>query len=104
MLLAAAQPNDGSAVRANVLIVEDGFGPNPVCMTVAAPEGKICERFYADTGANRSIHPNSRAAANFYRVELNIGTATGGKSMKSEGVGKLMLYTPSGEKMPGFIC
>jgi hypothetical protein len=35
-------------------------------------------------------------------VGLTIGTAHGGKSMKSEGVGKMLLYTASGDTMPGF--
>ena len=30
------------------------------------PIGTVRERFMADTGANRSIHPNGRAAASFY--------------------------------------
>ena len=30
------------------------------------PTGTVRERFMADTGANRSIHPNGRAAATFY--------------------------------------
>ena len=64
--------------------------------------GKITERFYADTGANRSIHPNMKAAATFYRVGLKIGTAAGGKSIVSEGVAKMLLYTPDGIPMPGF--
>jgi hypothetical protein len=39
--LLAAQPNNGSAVRANGLIVADGFGPNPV-YDCRGPEGKMC--------------------------------------------------------------
>jgi len=64
--------------------------------------GGTLETFVADTGANRSIYPNMRAATSFYRTELNIGTAMGAKSMKSEGVGKLILHAPNGSPMPGF--
>ena len=118
VLMAANQP-DGSRVvgfflnvqppkeeinsQANVVIVE----PEAQCLTLCqnepkAPDGMVTERFYADTGANRSVHPNTRAASSFYRLSLNIGIADGSTSMTSEGVGKLLLYTPSGEKMPGF--
>ena len=102
-LVAAVSP-DGEPIRANIIIVEeDGTQPPPKIQCYnATVEGKIKETFFADTGANRSIHPNTRAAANFYRVGLNIGTAHGGKCMKSEGVGKMLLYTSSGDPMPGF--
>ena len=45
---------------------------NPICFLAddsALPPpltGTVRERFMADTGANRSIHPNGRAAASFY--------------------------------------
>ncbi len=94
VLLAA---EDGAPVRAFMLKVEDAH-----TLAVSAPDGKVSERFYADTGANRSMHPSMRSAANFYRVALNIGTAAGGKAMQSEGVGKMLLYTSTGAPMPGF--
>jgi transposase InsO family protein len=103
-MLAASEgvQDDGMHVRANVVIVSERAAPEPVCMTVSAPAGMVCERFYADSGANRSVHTNLRAAASFYRQELEIGTATGGNTMRSEGVGKMALYAPNGQSMPGF--
>ena len=62
----------------------------------------MTEKFFADTGANRSIHPNGRSAVSFYRMPLDISTASVGKSMQSEGVGKMLLYTPDGSQFPGF--
>jgi hypothetical protein len=96
--LATVGTHDGSQIRANVVMVAD----KPTCMTVSAPNGLINETFFADTGANKCIHTNSRAAANFYRIGLKIGTANSGETMKSEGVGKMLLYTPNGLPMPGF--
>src|SRR6185437_5079432 len=63
---------------------------------------KTRECFYADTGANRSLHPNMRAASSFYRSALDINTASGEKAMQTEGVGSMRLYTPDGDAMPGF--
>ena len=46
--------------------------PAPVCYMADEatlpdpPIGTVRERFMADTGANRSIHPNGRSAASFY--------------------------------------
>lgn len=100
-LVAVAAQGEGVQVRANLTIVDEGTSQG-VAMAIKAPDGSVCEKFYADTGANRSMHRNMRAAANFYRIGLNIGTAAGGKVMRSEGVGKMMLYTPSGKPMPGF--
>ena len=69
------------------------------CLSLPPP-GCVTEKFYADTGANRSIHPNGRSAVSFYRMPLEISTA--GKPMKSEGVGKMLLYSPEGNLFPGF--
>ena len=52
--------------------------------------------------ANRSIFSDIGAAASFHPVELNIGTAQGSKLMKSDGVGEMILYSPRGERVPGF--
>ena len=104
-VLTASVSPDGELIRANITIVEEGDDrPVPSLLQCynTTVEGKTKETFFADTGANRSIHPNTKAAASFYRVGLNIGTAHGEKSMKSEGVGKMVLYTPSGERVPGF--
>jgi len=48
------------------------------------------------------VHPSSRAAFSYYSSPLDIGTAAGTKSLKSEGVGALKLYTPKGDIMSGF--
>lgn len=85
---------------ANVVMVGD-LVPSPVCLSAKTGD-TVCERFYADTGANRSIHPNIKSAVNFYRKSIDISTASGYKSMQSEGVGKMLLYTPTGIPMPGF--
>ena len=106
MLLVEApdEPNvdDSGTVHANVVLVDEGESANTQCHLLVAPDGKITERFYADPGANRSMHPNIRAAAIFYRLGLNIGIAAEGKNMQSDGVGKMLLYTPQGDLMPGF--
>ena len=60
------------------------------------------EKFFADTGANQSLHPNRRSATTYSRVSLNISTAATGKSMRSQGVGAMELFTPEGERCPGF--
>ena len=62
----------------------------------------MTEKFYADTGANRSIHPNGRSAITYCRQTLDISTANVGKGMQSEGVGKMLLYAPNGNQFPGF--
>jgi transposase InsO family protein len=95
---------EGGQLRCNVVIVSP---PAPVCFTsdVSSPPPPpdcVTERFYADTGANRSIHPNGRSAMSFYRLPLDIATATSGKPMRSEGVGKMLLYAPNGNPFPGF--
>jgi hypothetical protein len=80
--------------------------PEPVCYAVDVspppPPGCVTEKIFADTGANRSIHPNGRSAVSFYRMSLDIATATAGKPMRSEGVGKMLLYSPDGNQFPGF--
>ena len=73
-----------------------------VLFSITAPPGCVTERFYADTGANRSLHPNGRSAVSYYRQKLDISTATTGKGMQSEGVGKMLLYAPNGSVFPGF--
>ena len=91
-------------IRACVVRVEDEEpADDDVKIYVAkAKEGMVLEEFLADTGANRMIHPNARSAASYYRLKLNIGTASGASTMVSEGVGALKLYSPGGEPMPGF--
>ena len=51
-------------------------------------------------GPTGLLYPNWRAAASFNRLKLDIGT--GSKGMKSDGVGKMLLYTANGASMPGF--
>ena len=100
----ALQANvDGSQIYAHMLKVD--IPSNACAMNISippAPPDTVCEKFMADTGANRSIHPNGRAAANFYRMRLDISTASTGNSMRSEGVGRMLLYTPEGHQFPGF--
>ena len=62
----------------------------------------IIERFFADTGANRSVHPDIKAANKYFPLPLDIGTASGSKTLKSEGVGTMDLQTTSGEPVAGF--
>jgi hypothetical protein len=93
---------DGSAVHANLLLCVDDGGGMPLALTTKTEDGTLCEQFWADTGANRHIHPSSKAAASFYRREFPIGTAQGERAMTSEGEGSMMLYTPGGSPMPGF--
>ena len=98
---------DGSATRANTVIVSEPDMSNAisgvqVLSSITAPPGCVTERFYADTGANRSLHPNGRSAISYYRQKLDISTATTGKGMQSEGVGKMLIYAPIGSVFPGF--
>jgi hypothetical protein len=72
------------------------------CAVSAAPPGMVLERFIADTGANRSVHPNPKSAFNYFPLPLDISTASGSKSMKSEGVGVMKLYTPTKKAVSGF--
>jgi len=95
----------GVKCNANVVRVDDYmFFPDDGAKAYVGEtkNGMILEKFYADTGANRSIFSDVRAAASFHPMKLNIGTAQGSKIMKSEGVGEMILYSPSGERMPGF--
>jgi len=83
---------------ARVVRVEDVFPDENVCAFVGETKsGFIMEKFYADTGANRSIFSDAGAAASFHPLKLNIGTAQGAKLMKSDGVGEMILYSPRGE-------
>ena len=94
---------DGTVGQALLLIVSDS--PTEQAGVVALSANvvdSVSEIFFADTGANRSIHPNFHAGATFSRIELDIGTASGNKAMKSDGVGSMILYTPDGKVMPGF--
>src|SRR4051812_34736097 len=50
-------------------------GPTPLPNTV-------CEKFFADTGANQHLHPNGRSAISFSRVSIDISTAATGNSMR----------------------
>jgi transposase InsO family protein len=79
----------------NVIAPTDIQAPPP-------PQGMVIEKFYADTGANRSVHPNNKAADKYFPLALDISTAAGSKSMKSEGVGTMKLFAPSGEQIFGF--
>lgn len=104
--------SDGGALSANMFCVKEKIpvctplhSNNPVAMSTtlcSPPLGMVREIFLADTGATRSLHPNGRSAFNFSRVSLEISTACVGNTMRSEGVGKMLLYTPEGLPVPGF--
>ena len=66
------------------------------------PQGMVIEKFYADTGANRSVHPSIKAADKYFAYPMDISTASGSKNLKSEGVGSMKLFSPSGEPISGF--
>ena len=70
------------------------------------PTGFITEKFYADTGANRSLHPNGRSAVTYYRQTLDISKVNVGKTIQSEAVGKcfsrLLMVSISGIRQGGF--
>jgi hypothetical protein len=105
---------DGTAVVSNLVVVQDDspaqanllfadHGGVTQALATNVPNGYACERFFADTGANRHIYPNHKsAAASFHRQKIPIGTAQGNKTMTSDGVGSMILYTSSGEPFPGF--
>jgi hypothetical protein len=71
-------------------------------LTPDPPPGMVVEQMFADTGANRTVHPNPKSAYNYFPLGLNISTAAGDKSLKSEGVGIMKLYTPKGKTVSGF--
>jgi hypothetical protein len=102
--LAAVEDQDGDDIIANLFTVNLNSAHNDShsLKDEEVVDGKVLERFYADTGANRSLHPSMRSAASYYRTAIDINTASGKKSMKTEGVGQMKLYTPDGESMPGF--
>jgi len=101
----ALQPEqDGGSICANMISVK-AMSKKIRSATVSVPSppiGMVREVFLADTGATRSLHPNGRSAYSFSRVSLEISTACVGKSMHSEGVGSMKLYTPEGNLFPGF--
>ena len=93
---------DGGAIRPNVNLLDNlqngsemnSSSPAIVLFSITehpTPVGYTPEKFYADTGANRSIHPNGKVATQFYRQKLDITTTNKEKLMQSEGVGKLDL-------------
>ena len=71
-------------------------------MTVKLPTSSVVEKLYADSGANRSVYPNPKAAKSYFPLPLDISTASGAKSMKSEGVGTMSFVTPKGDSVKGF--
>ena len=97
---------DGSQVHANMFkatmpISQTIGGDFPSHSPPPLPD-TVRETFLADTGANQHLHPNGRSAISFSRVSLDISTAAAGNSMRSEGVGAMKLYTPTGQVCPGF--
>jgi hypothetical protein len=98
---AAGQPQVNFTVAAHVVTVGSFPQTDPLCLTTRL-DGMAKETFYVDSGSNANIHKNYRAASSFYRTSIDIGTASGLKSMQSDGMGSLMLYTADGKPMPGF--
>ena len=104
--LAYEPEQDGVSIYSNMISVK-GMSKKIIAATSSIavptpPNGMVREVFLADTGATRSLHPNGRSAYSFSRVSLEISTACVGKSMRSEGVGTMKLYTPEGDLFPGF--
>ena len=101
--LALESGQDGNSIYANMISVK-AMSKNIIASAVSTspPNGMVRETFLADTGATRSLHPNGRSAYSFSRVSLEISTACVGKTMQSEGVGSMKLYTPEGKLFPGF--
>ena len=87
---------DGGQVYANM--IRAGVVNFPNVIDEPMPEAAL-EKFYADTGANQSIHPSARSAtpSSYSRLTLDFTTAAQGKSMRSEGVGAMELYTADGQ-------
>jgi len=95
-----AQDYDGREACANLLIVA-----SPKCLRVWASEGEAMqgrERFYADSGANKHLHPEATAAATFTSHAIDVNTAEGTRAFKTDGMGAMDLETPNGDTMPGF--
>jgi hypothetical protein len=103
--------DDGQIVSsipsAQVIKVEDNLQANiTLCdrdnVKTSEKPGWKKEVFFADTGANRPITPDISAANTFLPARLQVGTAKGGQKMTSDGIGTMVLYTPSGKLFPGF--
>ena len=68
----ANQHQDGSATTSNLVIAETS-----TAMHTQVGDDKY-ERFYADSGANRTLHPNKNAASAFEHQTIQVRTAAGG--------------------------
>jgi hypothetical protein len=64
-------------------------------------QSMIKEIFIADSGANRCVYPNAKAAYEYYGLQGEVKTASG-EATKSDGVGKLKLYSHGLHPMGGF--
>jgi hypothetical protein len=97
---------EGSAVQAHLVVWDHAVPPcvdgGGVHSALQIADGTVCEQFFADTGANCHIHPDTTAASSFCSMDFSIGTVTGPLAMTSDGVGSMELYTPGGSSMPGF--
>ena len=63
--------------------------------------GLIRETFFADTGANRTVHTNPKAAHKYHALQVKISTAEANKPMKSEGIGIMKLFSAKGMPIEG---
>ena len=95
--------------RANLFTVEDTAAQANTCLSLMVspsspptPGNMEVEKFLADTGANRFVHPNPRSASTYEGQPMDIDTAAKSKSLKSEGVEKMQLLTPNGDPASGF--
>lgn len=94
-----ADQADGAIAEAHIIVANMNIAKVDNCEEEDDP---MCERFYADSGANRSLHPDCSVAHSFQAKTVDINTAAGGKTLKAEGVGRMQLRTPNGQIMPGF--
>ena len=83
--------------------VENKINSNSYVPIVKKDPDKIrIEKFYVDTGANRTVHPNPKASDKFFGLKIDISTASGDKVLKSEGLGTMKLYSADGTPINGF--
>ena len=90
----------------NVVVVDEQASALTVSVSAIAcadtPAGYIQETFICDSGANRNVHPNNKAASSYFAQPLSIFTAAGGKALVFEGVGEMQLFTAGGTPISGF--
>ena len=77
---------------------------SPVCysadVSTPIPPGCVTEKFFADTGANRSIHPNGRSQSRSIECLWKSPQLLLANLCDLRGWGKC--YSPAGDLFPGF--